>query len=252
MKGMFEMKRIIAVLMIFAFVFTLFACQGADDSGGDNGDTTNQEEPYDSSDDGNGDSGDMDDDSSDDPVDSNGAQDNVDEEPTEPAEAQIEDTIEIEGMEEMITLNLYEEDGGIFRTYIPYNFISEKTSTEDGEVYGFYANYGDVKIEALYVKVYFFSEDTKEEQVVGDQDNSFSAVLAGMEMVDENEKLYSWAAKEFQSSGEPVYAMVGMHSGQYYVMFLNYYGEYTEGFVPRMNKIIEHFYWTDTQEYLAQ
>lgn len=254
------MKKLILVLVIFALIFNFSACSNEEpntDNTGDNG-STSQEDPYDSSEDmddngsnGQDDSGeptDNADDSNDSIDDNNGA----DEEPEEPLDAQIEDAIVIEGMEEPIVLNLYEDDATSFATYYPTNFLAEKTSTSDGDIYWFYANYADVKIEDLYLQLYFFPNSFNLDQVSVDPENSFSVVLNSMDEVSQDENLYDWTIKEFISSGEPVYAMMGLHDSQYFVMFLNYYGEYTEGFVPRANKIIEHFYWTDTQEYLSE
>lgn len=223
------MKKIIWYIIVLALTFTLVACTTQEISVNDKEDTQNQQEQKDQND---------------------INKDNK-EQPSQDLDLQIEEFIEIEGMKEKITLNLYDKGIVPFRTYIPFDFTTEEVSSGEGDAYWFYANYGNKKIDDVYLKSYFFSEISEEELNLDDNDNTFSLMLDGMETVNTKEKRYDWSIKEFKSPEEPTYAMLGKHQDQYFVMILNYPVEYAEGFAPRVNKILEHFYWTDTQEYLS-
>ncbi|QSX08049.1 hypothetical protein J0B03_09595 [Alkalibacter rhizosphaerae] len=233
------MKKLLVILMVIMLVFTLVACGSNDPAdNGDNG-NPNQEDPVDPPDgNDNGDNGNDD-----------GTVDNGNEDPVEdPAEPQIEDTIELEGMEEPITLMLYEDKDASFRTYVPSDFLAEKVSDLE---HRFYANYVN-KVEDVYMQLYFFPENTTEDELLNDADNQVSVLLKGMDPVEEDFRYYDWAIHELKSTDQPRTALVGKHGDTYFVMTLYYHGEYSEGFVPRANKIMEHFYWTDTSEYLMK
>lgn len=241
------MKKSIVFIILLALVFSLAACSpDQSDSEGDNN-TTDQEEPYDQTDD----SDDSDSPGIEDDDDSSNGEGGGNEEPEEPLDEQIEDTMMIEGMEEMITLNLYNPGIAPFRTYVPTDFLAENESNDDGDFFWFYANYGSNKNENVYLQVYFLPIDLSEEPSMDDTDTAFSTLLTGMSEIGNDEMMYGWTIREYMSENGPDYAMLGEHNGRYFLMILRYYGEYAEGFIPRANKIIEHFYWTDTQEYLA-
>lgn len=165
---------------------------------------------------------------------------------------QIEETIEIEGMEETITMELYDNEAAPFITYVPADFIAEEASDGEGESYLFYANYQGEKTEEVNLHVYFFSEAVTEEPSLDDEEGTLAMLLENMELVNEEEKYYAWALDEYQSPDGSRRGMLGEHEGRYFVMILNSTVEYSEGFYPRANKIIDHFYWKDTQEYLMQ
>ncbi|WP_303864905.1 hypothetical protein [Alkalibaculum bacchi] len=223
------MKKIIWYIIVLVLTFIIVACTTQEVPENDKEDTQNQQEQKDQDD-----------------------QNDIDkEQPSQDLDLQIEEFIEIEGMKEKITLNLYDKGIIPFRTYIPSDFTTEEVSNGEGDAYWFYANYGNKKIDDVYFKLYFFSEITEEEPNLDDKDNTFSLMLDGMKTVNTKEKRYGWSIKEFKSPEEPRYAILGKHKDQYFVMILDYPVEYAEGFVPRVNKILEHFYWTDTQEYLS-
>lgn len=166
--------------------------------------------------------------------------------------AQITDTIEIEGMEETITLSLYEQAIAPFLTYIPEDFIAEETSSEEGDSFWFYANYEGVKREDVYLQFYLFADTITEEPNQADVNSTLAQLLGEMEAIAPEQKIYTWSLHEYQSENGSNYAMLGKHEGRYFVMVLHSRVDYSEGFYPRANKIIEHFYWTDTQKYLTE
>lgn len=169
---------------------------------------------------------------------------------TEEFPSQIEEMIEIEAMEQPITLNLYNYVDAPFLTYVPSDMIAEEASGGEGDAYYFYANYEGQKLEDIYLQVYFFAEHITEEPSI-EEGGTLATLLEGMECVPSEQRDYSWAIREYQSPEGSRRAMLGEHSGQYFVTIINSIPLYSEGFYPRVNKIIDHFYWKDTQEYLV-
>lgn len=165
---------------------------------------------------------------------------------------QIEETIEIEGMEEPITLNLYDNPDAPFLTYVPDDFVVEEVSGGEGESYVFYANYEGEKNEDINLEIYFFADHITEEPSLDDEDSTFSMLLEGMEEVPAEEEWHNWSIQEYYSEDRSNHALLGEHEGQYFVMVVNSTPLYSEGFIPRVDKVISHFYWTDTNDYLVQ
>lgn len=165
---------------------------------------------------------------------------------------QIEDTIEIEGMEEPITLNLYDNPDAIFLTYVPEDLLAEEGNEAEGESYKFHANFEGERLEDINLEVYLFADDVTEEPSLEDEDSIFAMKLGDMEEASAEDKWYDWSIKEFHSPERSRHAMLGEHNGRYFVMIFNSTALYSEGFGPRARKVIEHFYWKDTNEYLVQ
>ena len=176
------------------------------------------------------------------------------EEETETVEfdEQIEETIEIEGMENPITLNLYNKPDAPFLTYVPDEFLAEEASGDEGESYIFYTNYEGEKNEEINLEIYFFADHITEEPSLDDEDSPFATRLEGMAKVPPEEKWHDWSIREYYSEDRSNHALLGEHEGQYFVMVINSTPLYSEGFIPRVDKIINHFYWTDTNDYLVQ
>ncbi len=152
----------------------------------------------------------------------------------------IEETIVIEANEEPITLNYFE--GRNFITYVPEDFIAEEPDSVEGEAYRFYANYEGIKSENVYLEILIYPEDSEEPDLIA---------KSGEEVL-ENEKVHDWSIKEAKNADTGDYIMLGQHEDRYFTISLNYTPQFAEGFVPRANKIIEHLYWTDTNEYLLE
>ena len=165
---------------------------------------------------------------------------------------QIEETIVLEGMEEPITLNLYDHPDAPFLTYVPDDFVVEEVSGGEGESYIFYTNYEGEKNEEINLEIYFFGEQITEEPSLDDKDSTFATLLEGMVEVPSEEEWHDWSIKEYYSEDRSNHALLGEHEGQYFVMVINSTPLYSEGFIPRVDKIINHFYWTDTNDYLVQ
>lgn len=78
----------------------------------------------------------------------------------------IEEIIVIEATEEPITLNYFE--GSNFITYVPDDLLAEEVDSEDeGEVYRFYANYEENKLEDVYLEILLHPEGSDEPDVIG-------------------------------------------------------------------------------------
>src|SRR5690625_1169979 len=174
------------------------------------------------------------------------------EENTNEVAAEIEDIIEIEGMEEPITLELYDKEGTPFLTYVPSDLLAEEASSGEGDAHWFYANYNDEKLEDIYLQIYLFSENVAEQPSGGDEDTTYSILVNQLEVVEEDQKLYDWAIEEYTSADGSKHVMLGEHDNQYFFMEMNSSPEYSAGFVPRANKVIEHFYWKETNGYLTK
>lgn len=161
----------------------------------------------------------------------------------------IEETIEIEGMEESIALNLYDYVSAPYITYVPADLLAEAPADDR---YTFYANYEGEKLEEINMQVQFFGDDVTEQPRLDDTESDFAKAVGEMEPVEEEFEWYDWTIEEYQSADGSRYALLGEHEGDYFIMILNSEPLYSEGFIPRAQKIIEHFYWTDTGEYLVK
>lgn len=176
----------------------------------------------------------------------NGNQEEPEEEPTEPEveyDAQIEDTIEIEGMEEPITLNLYQPQDAPFVTYVPEDLLAEEASGSEGTSHWFYANYNDEKLEDIYLQLYLFAAD-EEQPTADDPDSTYGVMVEGMELQEEN-TYYDWAIEEYQSPNGSNITALGEQDGQYYLVSIRSNPQFSEGFYPRTNKVLEHLEWID-------
>lgn len=161
----------------------------------------------------------------------------------------IEETITIEGMDQPITLNFFDGERN-FITYVPEDMLAEIVSLGEGYTYRFYANYLGNKNENAYLQFYFFSKEITEKPEMFGEKGRFTIENLDMKPVKEGDKMYKWSLEEYSTKG--AYGILGEHEGQYFSMLILYPGEFAEGFVPRANKIIDHLYWTDTNEYLVK
>lgn len=165
-------------------------------------------------------------------------------------EESIEGTIELEGMEEPITLHLFEGDS--FVTYVPEDLTAELETSDRADNYWFFANYGEVKNEDVYLKLSLFHEAEEEPNLIGEE-GKFTLQGLDMETVEEDEKIYQWSLEEYRGKDGVGYGALGKHQDKYFSLLIHYYPlEFGDGFEPRANKIIEHLYWTDTDEYLTE
>lgn len=161
----------------------------------------------------------------------------------------IEDTIMLEGMEEPIKLNLF-DSGRNFITYVPDNMLAETVGSGEDKSYRFYANFNGKKNEDAYMQISFFPDNTEKPDLIG-KDGQFTLEGLAMEPVERSLKKFDWSIEEYVGKGG-AYGILGEHEGKYFSVLLHYPEEYEEGFVPRAYKILEHLYWTDTNELIAQ
>lgn len=166
----------------------------------------------------------------------------------------LEETIMIEGMEEPIALTLF-DGGGNFVTYIPEDFLAESVGSGEGDSYRFYAGYGGNKVEDVYFQVFLFPESVTEKPEITDLRELFSLQHLDFAATGQADKFFAWSLEEYgvvYGSSLSAYVMLGQHQGQYFSMVIHYPWEYGDGFEPRVKKILEHFYWTDANEYLVK
>ena len=176
------------------------------------------------------------------PIDQEKEEPELPEEPSKTWDPTIEDTIEIEGEEEPITLK-YFEGKNEFITYVPEDLLVDPVEYTAGEPYKFYANFEGKKNDEVNLQLLFYPKDLAEKpEITGDES----------EVVNEVDRIHEWALEEYKDFEFGTYGMLGQHEDQYFSIILNYTPEYAEGFVPRANKIIENLYWTDTNEYLIE
>lgn len=166
-------------------------------------------------------------------------------------EERIEESIQLEGMEEPIVLNLYQPKDAPFLTYIPEDLLAEEVSGGEGDAHYFYANYEGNKLEEIYLQIYLFSDNVTTQPSVGDEDSTYAVAVGNMDRVEET-PYYDWAIEEYMSPEGSRIVALGEHEMKYFMVVLNSSVEYSEGFVPRANKILEHLYWLDTEEYLNE
>ncbi len=166
-------------------------------------------------------------------------------------EEQIKDTISLEGMEEPITLNLYDHPDALFLTYVPEDLLAEEASGGEGDSYFFYANYGGEKLEEIYLQIYIFAEHITEQPSAEATDSTYALAVENMEPMEDN-TYYEWALEEYISPEGSRNVALGEHNSRYFMVVLNSDVQYSEGFVPRANKVLEHLYWKDTEEYLTK
>jgi hypothetical protein len=72
-----------------------------------------------------------------------------------------------------------------------------------------------------------------------------------MELITDH-TYYDWATEEYVSPDGSRIVALGEHNQRYFMVVLNSSVEYSEGFVPRANKVLEHLYWKETSEYLTK
>ena len=164
---------------------------------------------------------------------------------------QMEDTIRLEGMEESITMNLYRPVDAPFLTYVPEDLLVEEVSGGEGDAYYFYANYENEKVEDVYLQIYFFSENIIEQPSADKEDSTYGVAAENMEQVEKT-AYYEWAIEEYMSPEGSRIVALGEHEMKYFMVVMNSTVEYSEGFVPRANKVLEHLYWLATEEYLVE
>ncbi|WFA07786.1 hypothetical protein [Tissierella sp. Yu-01] len=153
----------------------------------------------------------------------------------------IDDTIEIEANNEPITLNYFE--GENFITYIPSDMIGEPYATDEGDAYRFYTNYQGNKNNEVYLQILFYPEDMNQKpDILGD----------AVDIIEDSDKYHEWTIEEYISKDGFLHGFLGQHKDRYFSIITNSMEEYSEGFIPRANKIIQYIYFTDTNEYLVK
>ncbi|WP_026732471.1 hypothetical protein [Fischerella sp. PCC 9605] len=171
----------------------------------------------------------------------------------QPRPLTIADTISVEGEKQKITLNLYDQKGLPFTTYVPANrFIDQTVSSGEGTAVWFYALQPDsTPNKDVYVQFFFPSEvltleEAKEKLL---ESNGLFATnqwqVINRSQVQED--LYPWAKEKiiFQQKGEGDRSIVGVvfigeYNGKAFWAVQHYPVEFGDGFEPLAGKILSN------------
>lgn len=163
-----------------------------------------------------------------------------------------EETILIEGMEENIKLQLLDGRANGFITYIPEDYLVETANSGEGDAYNIFSNFAGTKREDVYIKFFFYPETQQEKPTLIGEKGMLTASQLDMEKVTNGDQYHPWSIEEYISKDGETYAALGNHEGQYFLVTISYPIEFGDGVVPRNRKILEDFYWLDTETYLVE
>ncbi|MEW6064635.1 MAG: hypothetical protein ACOY3U_13100 [Bacillota bacterium] len=168
-------------------------------------------------------------------------------------------TIGIEGTEQEFVINLLDGSPLPFYTYVPGDMAFERVSSGEGDAFLIHANFAGKKREDAYMRIFFYPEGTSVEQAVKFAN---SIVLSNRwQKVNryanpDTDKIYAWSESEWHfmkgaNNRQYLGSMaVGKHENRTFYVLTHYPEDFTEGFIPRVHKILDEFVWTDTNEKL--
>ncbi len=156
----------------------------------------------------------------------------------------IETTIQIEGMDEPITLNLLETER--FITYVPENM----STTVDGERVRVFAAFGGTPVEDAYLEIIFLP-GLSAEPTLNELSDALDLDDFEINLSDPADHIHNWSVLEFYSHSHPEYSLsgaLGVRDGQTFVALMHYPWEYGDGFEPRAKMILDYLHWTPSGE----
>jgi hypothetical protein len=166
----------------------------------------------------------------------------------------IDTTFLIEGMEEAVTLNLFQDEVLPFYTYYPDDMIAETVSAPDVEGVRFFANYGGIQNRNAYVSIMVYQEaavDSEEaflEELTGDSGVLTQRSYEWVEKVEAIERMHDWTLREYFFMNDEftgaLYA--GEYGNAFFYIDIHYPWEYGDGLEARAYVILEQFTWIDT------
>lgn len=170
----------------------------------------------------------------------------------------MQDTLQIEGMAEPVTLTLFNEAGIPFTTYLPEGTFAPRLSTEaEGVAVYFDWAAGGTTNPNAYLQFFSPAGEMAIYDVAG-LDAYLKAPSGILEnngwkiREDANVPACPWADVAYRYDDErsdvPAvgYFCLGMHGGAPYYFNAHLPLEYADGFHSRTNVIFEHFRWRDT------
>jgi len=166
----------------------------------------------------------------------------------------IEETIALEGMEEPITLRLYEDEGLGFYTYVPEQLVAESSSSGEGDGFVAYAAFGGNEERRAALSIFApagtyaregFSEYIKEIK----RSSGFDVEP----FVEGASPRFEGSFEEFgigmtdEADGMSIMGTVALleRNGRMVAVTLQYPEDYAEGFVPRAMRLYEHIVWDE-------
>ncbi|RYD05071.1 hypothetical protein N752_10895 [Desulforamulus aquiferis] len=169
-------------------------------------------------------------------------------------------TISIEGIPQEFTLNLLDGSPLPFYTYFPSDMVDDRVSSGEGDTFRIMANFSGTKREDALMSIFFYPEGTSTEDAVKFANSLI--INNRWEKVNYSEgntiKQYPWSESEwpFLSQTNNISYLgnivIGKHRDRVFQVMLYYPEEFSEGFIPRVNKIIDEFTWTDTKTKLTE
>lgn len=163
-----------------------------------------------------------------------------------------EGTIQIEGMDESVTLKLF--DHSQYVTYHPVEMIAEPDDSGEGDSVRFIANFGGQRNDDAFVHFFLYPDGTSKEEALTAASDLAEQFGSGVKEVAAGDRYYPWALAEYMGhvGDMSVTIGVGEHGDQYYQVLTHYPLEYGDGMGPRVNLILSELLWKDTGKGLGE
>lgn len=148
------------------------------------------------------------------------------------------DSIQIEGSSQPLTLKVVQPPASLpFVTYVPSDMLFEHVAADEGEGFTFYTNFGGRKNENAYLLMFIYPEGTKQ----------VDAVRLVKAWVASRADVAASQIEQFRYEKDGTRFVAGidlrMHGNRYYYIAKQYPEEYSEGFNPRAQRILDEWKW---------
>ena len=184
----------------------------------------------------------------------------VDEQKEDELPETLETVILIEGMEEAMTLTLFQHDDLPFHTYYPEDMLYEEWIYDTEKGVRFFANFGGTINKNAYVEVKLYAQSDM------GSESDFIAHIAGesgilenrgvewIEKESEMDRVYPWTIIEYYYLNDDVVGSLylGLHEDDYFYIDVQYPWEYGDGMESRAHLIMKEFLWTDEHRGLLE
>lgn len=182
----------------------------------------------------------------------------VDEEKEDELPETVETVILIEGMEEAMTLKLFQHEKMPFHTYYPEDMLYEEWIYDIEKGVRFFANFGGTINKNAYVEVKLYSKadmGSESEFIAHIAGESGILENRGVEWVEkegEMERVHPWTIIEYYYLNDEVVGSLylGEHQDNYFFIDVHYPWEYGDGIEARVNHILHGFHWTQGEKLL--
>lgn len=182
----------------------------------------------------------------------------LDEQNTEELPETLETIILIEGMEEAMTLKLFQHKELPFYTYYPEDMLYEEWVYDNEKGVRFFANFGGTINKNAYVEIKLFS------QADMGSESDFIAFVGGESGILENrgvewvekeadiDRVHSWTIIEYYYLNDEIVGSLhlGEHQDDYFYIDVHYPWEYGDGMEARVNHIMQGFHWNQGEKLL--